>query len=288
MSEIALIGTGKMGAGIALNLLKAGYSLTVWNRSVEKTQSLVDAGAALALSPAHAVKNADYIITCVEDDDSSRSVWTGAKGILQGDVKPNAIAIECTTISLPWVLELAKLLQDASIRFIDCPLTGGPGGARSGALTLLVGARQEDMEEARPVLDAFSNNILYFGLPGSGTTYKLISNLMGAVQIIALAEGIALAKKANLDMDVVLEGLTTGGVSSPLVRGFAYQMINNKHDFVNFSVRLMQKDAAYGAQVATDLSLTVPLSQLATDILHKAMTQEIGEKNISALIDLIK
>lgn len=288
MTHIALLGTGKMGSGIALNLLKAGYTLSVWNRSIEKAENLIQAGAQWATSPAQAVENADFIITCVTDDEASQRVWTGQEGILKGKIKPNAIAIECTTISLTWALQLQNLLQEISIRFIDCPLTGGPGGARSGALTLLVGAREEDLLAASPVLNAFSNQVLHFGLPGAGTTYKLLANLIGAVQIIALAEGIALAQKANLNMETVLEGLTTGGIASPLVKGFAFQMMNNKHDFVNFSVQMMQKDAAYGIRLATGLDQTVPLSSLASAILQSATNEGIGHKNISAIIDFVK
>ncbi len=288
MTHIAFIGTGIMGAGMAHNLLKAGYSLTVWNRTAEKAQPLVEAGATLAATPAQAAANADLIISIVGDDNSSRSVWLGSDGVLAGDRQPNAIAIESTTISLAWARELHQALSEAGLRFIDCPVTGGRGGAEGGTLTLLVGAEDETLAEARPVLDTLSSNIIHFGPPGAGTAYKLIANLMGAVHTVALGEGIAMAEKAGLNMERVVEGLTSGAVASPLVNAFAERMAKNDHDFVNFSARWIHKDAAYAAQMATELGQTIPMSAVAVQMYQMALTQGLGEKNVSAVVDTLR
>ncbi|MEM7346430.1 MAG: NAD(P)-dependent oxidoreductase, partial [Chloroflexota bacterium] len=220
MTRIAFIGTGIMGAGMVHNLLQSGYSVTVYNRTIEKTRPLATAGARVASSPREAVTDADIIITIVGDDDSSKEVWLGPDGVLSGEFKPNAIAIESTTISLVWANALGQRVAEAGLRFIDAPVTGGRVGAEAGTLTILVGADEATLAEARPVLESYSQNIIHFGPVGAGTTYKLIANLMGSVQIAALAEGILLAEKAGLQMDRVVEGLTSGAIASPLVNFF--------------------------------------------------------------------
>lgn len=288
MTKIAFLGTGIMGAGMAHNLLKTGFDVTVWNRTAGKTQPLVEAGATAAATPAEAVTDADIIMSIVGDDTSSREVWLGAKGVLAGQTKPNAIAVESTTISLGWANELHQALTEANLRFIDCPVTGGRGGAEGGTLTLLVGADEEVLAEARPVLDSFSSQIIHFGPPGAGTAYKLIANLMGAVHAVALGEGILMAEKAGLNMERVVEGLTSGAVSGPLIKAFAQRMVENDHDFVNFSARWMHKDATYGVNMARDIGQAIPMSAVAAQVYQMALSQGLGEKNVSAVIEALR
>lgn len=287
MASVGLIGTGTIGGGIAHNLIKAGHHLKVWNRTAAKTSSLVKCGATLATSPADAAGGVAYIITCVADDDSSREVWTGRNGILSGELTPEAIAIECTTISLDWVLSLSALLNGARLRYIDCPVTGGPGGAQSGSLTVFAGADDDDLSAARSVLSAFSSNVMHFGPPGAGTTFKLISNLMSAVQIVGLAEAIGIAEKSGLDMHAFINGLTSIGAGSPIVRAFATQMVDRRHNYVSFPVRLMHKDASYAADMASQMGQNLRLSATAIDILEAALAAGLGDRNLSAVVDVV-
>ncbi len=288
MTKIAFIGTGIMGTGMAHHLLKAGYELTVYNRTRAKTQLLVEAGATLAHTPGQAAAEADIIISIVGDDHSSRQVWLGADGVLAGPPRQNTIAVESTTLSLAWVRELHSTLTAAGLRFIDCPVTGGRGGAENGTLTLLVGAEEETLAEARPALATYSQQIIHFGPPGSGTAYKLVANLMGAVHAVALAEGILLAEKAGLNMVKVVEGLTSGAVASPLVKAFAERMVNNDHDNVHFSARWMHKDADYALKMATEVGQAVPMSAVAGQIYQMALSQGLGEKNVSVVIEALR
>ena len=288
VTKITFLGTGIMGAGMAHNLLEAGYEVTVWNRTVARTQPLLDAGAVRGRTPAAAVVEADIIISIVGDDSSSREVWLGADGVLSGQLKPNAIAIESTTISLAWVRDLHLALTEAGLRFVDCPVTGGRGGAERGQLTLLVGAEAESLAEVRPVLDAYSKSIIHFGPPGAGTTYKLVVNLMGAVHAVALGEGLLLAEKAGLNMERVVEGLTSGAVASPLVKAFAERMARGDHDFVQFSARWMHKDADYAVKMATELGQAIPMSAVAAQLYQLALSQGLGEQNVSAVIEALR
>lgn len=288
MTKIAFIGLGIMGAGMAHNLLNAGYQLTVYNRTVAKAQPLIQAGATLATTPREAAMEADVIITIVGDDDSSRQVWLGEDGVLAGQPKPNAIAIESTTISLAWAQTLHHTLSQAGLRFIDCPVTGGRRGAESGKLTLLIGADDETLAEANPVLEAFSQRIIHFGPPGMGTAYKMVVNLMGSVQMVALAEGLLMAEKAGLDMERVIEGLTSGAVASPLVKGWAEPTTRRAYDEVNFALKWMHKDAAYALKMAHEVGQAMPLSAISPQLYQLAINQGWGDKNFSAVAEALR
>lgn len=274
---------------MAANLLKTGFDLAVYNRSIAKTQPLVEAGAQRAATPREAVADADVIIAIVGDDRSSREVWLGENGVLASHLlKENAIAIESTTLSADWIKELHGHLTAKGLRFIDSPVTGGRMGAENGRLTLLVGAEDDTLAEARPVLEAYSENIIHFGPPGAGTAYKLVVNLMVAVQATALAEGLLLAEKAGLDMAKVVQGLTSGAVASPLVQGYADRMHQGEHDQVNFSTRWMHKDAAYALEMATQVGQAIPTSAVAVQIYQMALAKGLADKNLSAVIEALR
>ncbi len=286
--KIALLGTGIMGFGMAANLLKAGFPLAVWNRTAAKAQPLLEQGATLAASPAEAAAGADIIFSIVGEDQASRQVWLGPEGALTGATNPNAICIECTTISQQWVHDLADAVAQAGLRFIDCPVTGGRGGAEAGTLTLLVGAEESVLADARPALDAISSKIIVFGPPGAGTGFKLLYNLMGATQMVALAEALLTAEKLGLNMDSVIEGLTSGFTASPGVKAFVGRMVNHDHEFVNFSAHWMRKDAAYGVRQAAETGQAIPLSGVAAQVYQLAVSRGLGEKNLSAVIEALR
>jgi 3-hydroxyisobutyrate dehydrogenase len=288
MKKIAFLGTGIMGAGMVRNLLDAGYDVTIYNRTIAKTQSLLDAGASGAVSPAEAVAGADIIIAIVGDDHSSREIWLGENGVLTGTPKQNAIAIESTTLSLEWVLDLRQILTSHKLRFIDSPVTGGRNGAENGTLTLLVGAEEETLAEARPVMETYSREIIRFGQVGAGTTYKLVVNLMVAAQATALAEGLLLAQKSGLDMAQVIQGLTNGAVASRIVKAYAENMVNGNHEQVNFSARWLHKDATYALELAKEMEQATPMSAVATQIYQMALDKGLADKNASAVIEALR
>src|SRR6266850_3701638 len=171
-------------------------------------------GARWANSSADAADGADAIVAMVADDEASRAVWLGKDGAAE-TAKAGALAIECSTVSYRHALDLARELRERGLTYIDCPVTGLPDAAASGKLTLLVGAEPADLERARPYLEPIGSTIRHFGAVGNGTVYKLINNLMGAIQIAGIAEGLAIAEQAGLDMKLVLEAVETGVAASP-------------------------------------------------------------------------
>jgi 3-hydroxyisobutyrate dehydrogenase len=258
MAHVAFIGLGRMGHAMAGRYLDTGFSVAVWNRSKSKAEDLIARGARWASSPADAANGADAIVTMVADDDASRTVWLGKDGAA-ATTKVGTLAIECSTVSYRHALDLARELRGRGLVYIDSPVTGLPDAAAAGKLTLLVGAEPADLERARPYLTPLSTTIRHFGAIGNGTVYKLINNLMGAIQLAGIAEGLAIAEQAGLDMKLVLEAIETGVAASPQVIRHSKRMAARNFSGATFTAALRYKDAAYAAALAESLLSDVPV-----------------------------
>jgi 3-hydroxyisobutyrate dehydrogenase-like beta-hydroxyacid dehydrogenase len=269
MAHVAFIGLGRMGYGMAGRYLDGGFTVAVWNRSKAKADDLAARGARWAASPAEAADGADAVVTMVADDEASRTVWLGRDGAAQA-ARPGTLAIECSTVSYRHALELGRDLPARGLVYIDSPVTGLPDAAAAGKLTLLVGADAADLEQARPFLIPLSSTIRHFGPVGSGTVYKLINNLMGAIQIAGLAEGLAIAEQAGLDMKLVLEAIETGVAASPQVIRHSGRMVARNFSGATFTAALRHKDAAYAVALAESLLPDVPIGRAAVQAYDKA------------------
>jgi 3-hydroxyisobutyrate dehydrogenase len=258
MKRVAFIGLGRMGHGMAGRYLDAGFGVAVWNRSKAKAADLIARGARWAWSPAGAADGADAIVTMVADDKASRTVWLGQDGAAT-TMKAGALAIECSTVSYQHALDMARELRSRGLVYIDSPVTGLPDAAESGKLTLLVGADPADLENARPYLVPIATTIRHFGGVGTGTVYKLINNLMGAIQIAGIAEGLAIAEQAGLDMKLVLEAVETGVAASPQVIRHSRRMAMRNFAGATFTSALRHKDAAYAVKLAESLLADPPV-----------------------------
>jgi 3-hydroxyisobutyrate dehydrogenase len=258
MPHVAFIGLGRMGHGMAGRYLDAGFTLAVWNRSQAKAADLIARGARWAASPADAAEGADAVVTMVADDEASRSVWLGQDGAAV-TAKAGTLAIECSTVSYRHALDIGRELRERGLIYIDSPVTGLPDAAASGKLTLLVGAEPADLKAARIYLVPLSNTIRHFGAVGTGTVYKLINNLMGAIQIAGIAEGLAIAEQAGLDMNLVLESIETGVAASPQVLRHSRRMVARNFSGATFTSALRHKDAAYAVALAESLLRDKPL-----------------------------
>jgi len=319
MATIAFIGLGRMGVGMAGRLLAAGHQLRVYNRTASKADALIRAGARLCGTPAEAAREADAVISMVADDSASRAVWLGPEGILtarasraDGGAAPTAsaarraaaegqssgdtaaeatgpLAIECSTLSHDWVCELAGMARGHGLRYVDAPVTGLPDTAAAGELTLLVGAAAADLDAARQVLSAFAQRVIHFGGAGTGTAYKLIVNLLGAVQIASAAESMALAERAGLDLRVVADAIATGQAASPQVIRNTRRMVAGDHDRnITFTPRLRLKDVKYALQLARKLELGVPFGGLAAHSFEHLCATGHADENESNVIDFAR
>jgi 3-hydroxyisobutyrate dehydrogenase len=256
--RVAFIGLGRMGHGMAGRYIEAGFDVTLWNRSRAKAEDLIARGARFATSPADAAIDADAVVTMVADDEASRAVWLSEDGA-GATMKAGTLAVECSTVSHAHALHLAHELRGRGLIAIDCPVTGLPDAAAAGKLTLLVGADPADLEKVRPFLAPLSTTIRHFGAVGSGTIYKLINNLMGAIQIAGLAEGLAIAEQAGLDMKLVLEAIETGVAASPQVIRHSRRMAARDFAGATFTSALRHKDAAYAVALAETLLSAEPI-----------------------------
>jgi 3-hydroxyisobutyrate dehydrogenase len=258
MVQIAFIGLGRMGHGMAGRYLESGFTVAVWNRSKSKADDLIASGARWATSPEDAAIDADAVVTMVADDEASQAVWLTADGAA-ATMKAGALAIECSTVSYGHAVEMAHKLRERGLIYIDSPVTGLPDAAAAGKLTLLVGADPSDLERARPYLTPLAATIRHFGAVGTGTVYKLINNLMGAIQIAGIAEGLAIAEQAGLDMKLVLESIETGVAASPQGIRHAKRMVARNFAGASFTSSLRHKDAAYAVALAESLLADAPL-----------------------------
>lgn len=287
MASVALLGLGIMGSGIARNLLKHGFPLHVYNRTREKAQPLLAEGAHWADSPRAAAAQAEVVVSVVGDDAASRAVWLGPNGALAG-APPSAVIVECSTLSLDWVRELNALAHERSLNFVDAPLGGSKPVAAAGTLTLFVGAEPAVLESVRPVLQAFSSNLIHFGPPGSSITYKLINNMMAAVHLTALGEGIAMAEKAGLNMETVTQAVGTGGVSSPIVKGKVQNVVARSFGEAHFALRWMHKDLTYALRAADALGVPLPSAASAREIYRMALQRGLADLDWSAVTEVVR
>jgi 3-hydroxyisobutyrate dehydrogenase len=289
VTTIAFIGLGSMGRGMAHRLLQDGHDLRLYNRTKSRAAELERAGARSYATPREACTGVAAVFAMTADDASSRSVWLGSDGILAARLAPHALAIECSTLSSNWVTELAAQALAHNLRYLDAPVTGLPDNAAAGTLTLLVGADAADLESARPILAAVSDRILHFGAVGAGTAYKLIVNLVGAVQIASLAEGMALAERAGLDLNVVANAISTGQAASPQVVRNARRMVAGDHDRnVAFTTLLRQKDTRYALELARELGMGAPFGRVAAAQLQQLIDLGHSHANESKIIEVAR
>ena len=287
MQTVALLGLGVMGSGMGHNLLKAGFPLTVYNRTHAKAETLAANGAQVAATPREAVRDAQVVISMVGDDTASQAIWLGENGALTG-AQPGTVLVECSTLSLRWVRELASLAAQRNLSFLDAPVTGSKDAAEAGELRLLVGGDAQTVERARPVLEAVSKRIDIFGPTGSGALVKLINNLMAAVQTVVLGEGLALAERAGLDMDQVVAFIINAAPGSPIVKGKAARMANHDYSDTQFALKWMHKDATYALDAASEFGVPMPTLAVAREVYRMARNLGLGDADFSAVIEALR
>ena len=271
-----------MGSGMARRLLVNGHPLTVFNRNPEKSKPFAAEGAHVASSPREAAAQADFIISMVADDNASRALWLGGNGAL-AVARPGAVCIECSTVTVNWVRELAAAAAQKKCEFLDAPVTGSKVQAASGELSFIVGGEAATLEKARPVLAAMSKAIIHLGPTGSGALLKLINNFVCGVQVAALAEAVAMIERSGLDRARALEILTNGAPGSPLVKAVSTRM--TAPDFTpNFLLRLMAKDLGYAILEGGKLSVELMTAAAALKAFQRAIATGHGEQDIAAVV----
>ncbi len=274
---------------MASRLIAAGHAVSVYNRSPERATPFAGLGARVAGSPRAAAERADIIIGMSAHDESSRSIWLGEYGALAAENLPDALVIECSTLSHDWVMELAESVRQRGFRYVDAPVTGLPDAAASGTLTLLVGAAPADLDAARPIFASLATRVLHFGAVGQGTAYKLMVNLMGAVQIASAAEGIALAERAGLDLKLVADAVASGQAASPQVVRNVRRFVGGDHGgAVTFTPALRLKDIDYALRLARKLGMDCRFGAVAQDLYRVLCERGAAGEHESRIIDVLR
>jgi len=284
--SVALLGLGTMGSGMAHNLLKAGFPLTVYNRTASKAAPLAAAGARVAATPAEATQGAQCIVSMLADDPASREAWLGPQGAVAA-AAPNTILIECSTVSPDWIAELGTAATAHNLQLLDAPVTGSRMQAATAQLSFLVGGSAEVLATAQPVFAAMGKETIHLGPLGSGAKLKLVNNFLCGVQVASLAEALAWLERSGLDVEKSLAFLKSAAPGSPLLAGISTRM--TAHDYtVNFLLRLMSKDLQYAHAAAAEAGVDLTTAANARTLFEQAVTQGHAEQDMSAVIEPLR
>jgi len=284
--SVALMGLGTMGRGMAANLLKAGFPLTVYNRTIGKAASFAEMGVRIASSPAEAVGSASVVIAMLSDDIASREAWLGRNGALSA-APQSAILIESSTVSPGWIAELAKHAANRGLEVLDAPVTGSRLQAEQGQLTFLVGGKEQVLAKAAPVLRAMSKEIVHIGPVGSGARMKLINNFLCGVQVASLAEAIAWIERSGVDREKALNVLHNGAPGSPLLRTISARMVSRDYT-VNFLLELMAKDLKYASADAARSGVALESALTALGRFEQAKQKGHGREDMSSIVEVLR
>ena len=274
MAKVAFIGLGVMGFPMAGHLkTKGGHEVTVYNRTVAKAEGWVEKfGGTHGKTPAEAARDADFVFTCVGNDDDLRSVTIGADGVFAG-MKPGAILIDNTTASAEVARELDAAAREKSCAFIDAPVSGGQAGAENGVLTVMCGGDEETFAKARPVIDAYARMVGLMGPVGSGQLTKMMNQICIAGVVQGLAEAIHFGKKADLDIEKVVDVISKGAAGSWQMENRHKTMNEGRYEF-GFAVDWMRKDLDIVLTEAKRNGSTLPLTALVDQFY--AEVQKLG------------
>jgi 3-hydroxyisobutyrate dehydrogenase-like beta-hydroxyacid dehydrogenase len=260
---VGLIGLGLMGRPMGANLLKAGYALTVWNRTPARAEGLVKQGAKLAGSARQAAAGADVLLTIVSDPPALEEVLWGPRGAMEG-LRHGAIYVDSSTISPALARRIATACSERGARFLDAPVTGGTWGAEKGELVFMVGGDTATLKEVEPILGAMGKRWFHLGPNGAGQTIKLAMNMILALQVQGLAEALALVTSAGIAGEKLVEVMQSSMARSGVLDVKAPMLL--KGDYTpSFPLRLMHKDMGLALDLANQLGTPLPATAAARE-----------------------
>src|SRR2546427_2621512 len=271
-----------MGSGMAANVLKAGYELTVWNRSTEKCEPFARKGARVAKTPADAARDVDLVMYMLSNDQAVEEVVFGAEGILSG-IKEGQIAIDMSTVLPATSLREREAYAKRGVDFLDAPVFGSKNESAEAKLWIMAAGNKAVFEKVKPVLTKLGQTVHYFGKNGNATAMKLVGNLIVALELEALSEGLVLARKAGLDLSTVMEVVKVADFRSPLLVSNGQNIL--KRDFsTSFALKLMLKDAGLIEKFSESMESPIPALRVVEKNLASAVALGFGKENASALI----
>ena len=284
--KVGFAGLGTMGSAMAANLARAGFPLTVWNRTPGRAEELKSLGATEAASPRELARASELVVTCVTDSPQMAEVVFGADGLAEG-LAAGSVLIDCSTISPASTRELGGRLKDLGVAMLDAPVSGGSEGAVAGTLTIMVGGDPADLERASDVLQAMGRTITHIGPLGSGQVAKAVNQVILCGTYLGVAEGVVLAMKAGLDPERVVGALAGGAAGSWILQNRSGRMIDDVYP-LGFKLALHRKDMAIALELARSAGAVLPVAALAATLEDGLIAKGYGDDDNSALARAVR
>ncbi len=284
--RVGFIGLGTMGSFMAANLVRAGFDVTVWNRTPGRDDDVRSMGAHGAATPADVAVSSDVVVLCVTDSPQVEEVLFAEHGLGTG-LRAGSLIIDCSSISPLATIEFAARLAQHDVHWLDAPVSGGSEGALKGTLSIMVGGADEDVERARPILSAMGSSITHVGDVGAGQWTKAINQVILAGTYLGVAEGIALGLSAGLDMDKVVTALSGGAAGSWILTNRSGRMIDDDYP-LGFKISLHRKDLEIALTLARQTGAQLPVASLAAAFEDELIAQGHGDDDNSALARSIR
>ncbi|MHC0432284.1 NAD(P)-dependent oxidoreductase [Streptomyces sp. O3] len=280
--QLAFIGLGNMGGGMAQRLLDTGHALTVYNRTASKASALVSAGAQLADAPERAAAGQDLVMLSLSDEKAVEEILFDR---VLPVLAPGTVIVDTSTVSPGYAREAAARLADKGMRRVEACVVGNPLQARKGELRVFVSGDPEDLYATRPVLDAIGGEVVHVGEPGAATSLKLILNLLLGAQVAALSEAVAYGTAAGLDRDQLISVVSASGFSSLVMRFRADLMLKRSYEPAFFRSELMEKDIRIAMEAAAEHDTAMPVLGAVRERFEQVLAAGDGDKDASVLVE---
>jgi 3-hydroxyisobutyrate dehydrogenase len=284
-TRVGFVGLGIMGLPMARNLLKAGFELTVWNRTASRADDLVAEGATTASSPAEVARASEVTVSCVSDSPDVEQIALGPDGVIEGAAS-GSVYIDCSTISPAVARTVGERLAERGVHMLDAPVSGGDVGAQQGTLSIMVGGEADVFARCKPVFEAMGRTIVHVGPSGSGQVVKLCNQVAGGLHLLAMSEAIALCRSAGVDPARMLEAVSAGAASSWMLQNLAPRVLQQDYS-PGFMVRLQQKDLRLVLDAARETHAVLPGTALVHQLFAALEAEGRGDDGTQALATVI-
>ena len=284
--RIGFVGLGIMGRGMAMNLIRAGFELTVWNRTTSRTAPFADAGARVGETPADVAQHSDIIITCVSDTPDVQKVILGDDGVIHG-AQAGALVIDMSTISPQATKDIAAKLEEKGVHMLDAPISGGSEGAEKGTLSIMIGGDAAQVERAMPCLEAMGKAITHVGPRGAGQAVKLVNQILVVINMLGVSEALLFAEASGVDLEKALAAVTQGAAGSWMLSNRGPQVINRDWR-PGFTIDLQQKDLRLVMEAADEIGVPMLGTGMIYQFYRTLQEKGLGLEGNHALVKALE
>ena len=286
MKRIGFIGLGLMGSGMSMNLLKAGFPLTVWNRTPSKMEPLTDAGANGAGTPKEVAEESDVVICIVTDSPDVEAVLLGPDGAIHG-AEAGDVVVDMSTISPSVTRRITEELGKKGVKMLDAPVSGGAIGARDGTLSIMVGGEEDVFQECLPVFEAMGRTITHVGGNGMGQTVKLVNQILVGTAMLGVAEALMFAKKSGVDLEKCHTAVSGGAAGSWQLTNNGARLLRGDHE-PGFKVKDYLKDLRLIMEAAADVNMPLVGTSVVHQMFRSLEAEGLTQKGTQAVIRAVE